>query len=602
MSGLFRAEEAAGDERHPVDPNFEVNGARYRVSESKTVYNRLTAMGPQRDAITQIFAFSERRDAMRLHLLMNLVGGEDVRAELTRVAIRYSMMLADGASERADKITLHAFEDRSLNKWLVVFGGVFVEQPLQAVPAIGVWCSKPLDDRGPSLVPNRAPVDLQPFNTCRYQLPTTGGLDYVCSATPDGALFSAPRDVVLADCQPFPGEERRAGEHRERLVIRPFNNFRSGLKVSTTFKTLARSITNKSAGVGRDDDLSRRVASELSHQEYLQQLSRTQEGVIDVSSKQWLWTANTMVEVRQRLLEELQKDANDGDRMLFTNARAFLNRIFARGTPPQQTLFIKTAPHDPTTEGAHVYETTISAFLKEAKQFFLFLPAPVEPEAVQRTLHGKVKINDDGDFSFIEWYLQFGVRCVQGTRFWPLCVHETLQDKDHRDYVNTFAGFRAQRWIRDNLEECMQAQRAFQHGPEDADLLGVLRQHLLNVCCGDEHTFTARLTWIALTCFYPTLKIPTAFIDKGPQGCGKSSFTEALARWLLNKSHVRKVTKLDQIVGRFNAVVEKTVLTIVEELDFKGERQAAMNALNGTRRRTECLVVETGRYPRHARS
>jgi len=28
---------------------------------------------------------------------------------------------------------------------------------------------------------------------------------------------------------------------------------------------------------------------------------------------------------------------------------------------------------------------------------------------------------------------------------------------------------------------------------------------------------------------------------------------------------------------------------VVEELDFKGERQAAMNALNGTRRRTERL-------------
>jgi len=589
MAALFRAEELAREDRPLLDPNFAVGDALYWLSDARTAYTRLAAMGPQREPIFQLVSFADRRRAMRLHLWLDLAPAETARGLLAHVAVRYAAMLDDAATVEARRVTLHAFEQRAMNKLLIVFDELFVEHPVQAVPAVGAWITKPLDDRGPALAGNRAVVDVQPYTTGRYQLPTTGGLDYVCSARADGHAFAAPLAAVVDACEPFPGDERRAGENRARLVMRPFNNFRAGVKVSNTFKTLARALKNDAAGVGRDDNLSHRVGAEIAHQEYLERLARTADGVIDLSSTQWVWSASTIVDVRKRLLDELAKDARDADRLLFANARAFLNRLFARGTPPQQSLWIKIPKSDHEAEGASLMETTVAAFLKEAKHLFLMMPAPTDPDELQRTLHGKVRVNNDGDFSFIEWYLQFGVRCVQGTRFWPLCHGETLLDAHHRDHINTFAGFRCQAWIRDGVEECVAAVRYFRGAREEDDLLSFLREHIKNLCCGDAHTFTARLTWIALTCFYPSLKIPTAFIDKGPPGCGKSSFTEALAEQMLNKAHVRKVTKLDQIVGRFNAITERTVLTVVEELDFKGERQAAMNALNGTRRRTERL-------------
>jgi hypothetical protein len=591
MAALFREEEASREARPLLDPNFEVNGVRYSVTKPETVYARLASNCPQREEIIELLTHYDYKNAMRLHLWIALAPGQDPRAEVARIAIRYSMMVDDSASSRADRVKVHCFVQQQLNKMLIVFEDVFVERPSLAVPPIAVWCSKPADDRGAALVGNRAPVDIQPYTTGRYHVPATGGLDYVCSARPDGHCETlALRDVIPA-CMPVPGDDRRAGETRARIVIKPFMNYRSGLRVTPQFKMLARSMSNERAGIGRDANIADRVASEQLHQDYLERLAETQEGVIDLSNTQWVWSANSITHVRKRLLEEVGKDAReDGEnRFLFTNARAFLNRMFARATAPSDRLWIKIPKSDHEAEGAALQETSVSQFLKETKNVFFNLPAPVDPDIAQRTLHGKVKINEDGDYSFVEWYLKIGARCVQGTRFWPLCVGETLLDAHHRDHINTFAGFRCQTWIRDDLAGCRRAHSDFLYGPEENNRLQVLLDHIRNICGGDEHTYTARLTWIALTCFYPALKVPTAHVDKGPPGCGKSSLTEAIGERLLNKVHIRKVTKLDQIVGRFNAIVEKTVLTIVEELDFKGERQAAMNALNGTRRRTECL-------------
>jgi len=595
MAVLFNESERSDPVRPVLDPNFEAGDARFWLAEPKQAYARLAVMGPQREAVHQLLSFSGRRGTMRLHLLFTLNAEQlDARAEVSRIAVRYGMLLSDSAGERSDRVLIHGFVDAPLNRLLVVFQDVFVDTPSLSLAAFGVWFTKPLDDTTARLVPNRAPLDLQPFNTGRYQLPTTGGLAYVCSCGPDGAARNVPLDAIIRDaCDPYPGEERRSGETRARLLIKPFQNYRVGLRVCDTFKALARACQADAAGHGRDNSADEHLAAERAHQIYLERLERSQEGVIDLGDTEWVWSPSMMVAIRNRILEELVKDQNEGygSGYLFTNTRAFLNRLFARSVPPRETVWIKSPKSDHEAEGATLQESTVSKFVKETKDLFLHWPAPRDPEQLFSVLHGKVAVNKEGNFSLIEWYMKFGARQVQGPRFWPMCHGETLLDAHHRDHINTFAGFRCQRWLRDSKEECEQALRHYAHMPRDRpdNHLEVLRRHILNICCGDPHTFTAHLTWLALLCFYPSLKPPTAFINKGPPGCGKSSLTEMICERLLNKIHMRKVTKLDQIVGRFNAITERIVLTVVEELDFKMERQAALNALNGTRRRTECL-------------
>ena len=613
---MLRPEEEVAP-GNPLPANFETaEGKRYFVAEPESVYRRLGVLGPQPVLVSERLDTVKSNEEVPLVLLFNVASeGAYAERDAQRIAVRYSKMLGERATQRAVEATMHFFEEPHRRKLLVVFDGVFVEQPYNALPAIGVFLSKDVDDNSAQLVENAAPWPEQPHNTGLFPLPGTGGYRHLLSCRSDGVRLAGLSFEALAPlCQPRVRAARREGEYRDRPVIRPFNNFSRGLALSAAFKNVARRIQSARIAGGDGSDaggMSADLKAEAAHMKYLQRLRDTMEGVIDVSDTRHVWAPNERSMLGAQLIRLIEDDLkNDIHPLMFTSARGFLNTMFARAAPPGDKIWYKAPSRSHENLCAALAETNAAALLKNSG-VNIRLTAPDDPEVAFKTLHGQVKVSsEDGKFDFMEWYVRFGMREVQCPRFWPLAWNESLTDAHHRGFVNTFSGFACHAWLRNESElarsrdeyevqtraHMLEGQRA-RANAEEPTALQFFTQHLLHLCSDDQATLKMLLGWLALLALYPAMKPPTCFIFKGPPGVGKTSATVAFAERMLSPAHMRKVTQMEHLVGHFNADAENSVITIIEEMDFKDQKAKALNALQGTAFRTERRWALACGYP-----
>lgn len=97
------------------------------------------------------------------------------------------------------------------------------------------------------------------------------------------------------------------------------------------------------------------------------------------------------------------------------------------------------------------------------------------------------------------------------------------------------------------------------------------------VCSGNEQLFQWVIQWMAAMVQVPERLTGTALVLRGPMGAGKSYVGEVMGR-LLGTGLYSKVSKPDELTGRFNSHHQGKILLQVEEGFFAGNR-AAVGAL-----------------------
>jgi len=594
--------------------NFECDGRRYSVHPASNVYRRLSLRPLNAAAMPAVYDLSTALPSADVRLMLRFtlaLGDAFLERTMSNIAIRYSMMLADNANQRARNSRINFFSDGTT--LLAIFNDVFVEEPYRLLPPIGTWLSKDPDDQNYEPVESRAPLDLQhAVVLSRHQLPTTGALRYVGSSAGDGRVHQLPPQTLAAaladDCNYVQHERRREGEHTPRAVIR--RNLHTGIKLAIGFQRMAARMLSGRAGLDPGAEAQRKLDEQRAVYEYTQRIEQTMSGIVNLGDGSVVWapgTTSTFMDATYNALrEDLACEARNN--YVFVNLRAYLNTVFARERHPGVKVWIKVPKRDDDADGTDIQETTIAAFLKN-HPLSVRLPAPDDPVDRKKLLRDNVVRCDKetNEFDVLEWYVHFGARQVNGLRYWPLHQFESLGDVGVRDWVNTFRGFRCTRWIREFCSE--RVQYGADHGIEpallrdhaamqapDSDLAFYL-QHLKNLCCGSDEARELVLTWFALLCFYPREKPDTWILFVGRPGCGKTSSTTKFAEHMLNKAHTRIVKDMIGLVGHFNADAGNTSLTVIEEMDFKDQKQKALNALQGTSLLSCAKGTRTGATP-----
>jgi len=141
------------------------------------------------------------------------------------------------------------------------------------------------------------------------------------------------------------------------------------------------------------------------------------------------------------------------------------------------------------------------------------------------------------------------------------------------------------------------------HPVNDRDGWSLLKQHLLeNVCQGDQAAYDYIMNWLAAGVQWLDRPVGTALVLTGQKGAGKSILIELFGKLFAEHSYV--TSHSEDIVGRFNAHLEETVLLGVEEA-FAPQNRAADGTLKDliTRRtlRIEDKFFSTWTAPNHLR-
>jgi len=83
---------------------------------------------------------------------------------------------------------------------------------------------------------------------------------------------------------------------------------------------------------------------------------------------------------------------------------------------------------------------------------------------------------------------------------------------------------------------------------------------------GDEKVYRYILVWIASILQKPNFKTGTALVLIGNQGTGKNAFFTDVICKLMARYANKNVTKIEDVVGKFNAILQNKKLTILNEL------------------------------------
>jgi hypothetical protein len=101
----------------------------------------------------------------------------------------------------------------------------------------------------------------------------------------------------------------------------------------------------------------------------------------------------------------------------------------------------------------------------------------------------------------------------------------------------------------------------------------ILMNHILEIVCnGDVDTFEYILNFLAHMLQYPHLKPGVMIVMIGGQGTGKGSFFRILEN--LWSRTTLLVSNIDDVVGKFNANIERNFVLCLDEAMFSGNRQA----------------------------
>ena len=98
-------------------------------------------------------------------------------------------------------------------------------------------------------------------------------------------------------------------------------------------------------------------------------------------------------------------------------------------------------------------------------------------------------------------------------------------------------------------------------------------KHLLEVICdNNKETFEYLLNWMAHILQFPTFRMGVAVVCKSIQGVGKNIFFENFfGSMIIGRNHGICISDTDQVVGKFNSVLEKMIFTVVNELKADGD-------------------------------
>jgi hypothetical protein len=102
----------------------------------------------------------------------------------------------------------------------------------------------------------------------------------------------------------------------------------------------------------------------------------------------------------------------------------------------------------------------------------------------------------------------------------------------------------------------------------------LLRDHIFHVICGgDKKLFKYMMSWIAQMLQDPANKTGVAVVLRGPKGSGKTTLGFAL-RLIIGPAHSRKVSQPKHVTGNFNNHMRDTLLLLVEEGVWGGDKVA----------------------------
>jgi hypothetical protein len=113
------------------------------------------------------------------------------------------------------------------------------------------------------------------------------------------------------------------------------------------------------------------------------------------------------------------------------------------------------------------------------------------------------------------------------------------------------------------------------------DKLSFIFKHIKVVICdNNEISYEYLLNWLSHIVQYPTVRMGVAVVCKSIQGAGKNIFFENLmGSLIIGKNHAICISDTDQIVGKFNAVLERMIYTVVNELKADGDMIKMSNLL-----------------------
>ena len=100
-----------------------------------------------------------------------------------------------------------------------------------------------------------------------------------------------------------------------------------------------------------------------------------------------------------------------------------------------------------------------------------------------------------------------------------------------------------------------------------------IKLHLLEViCASDQSNYDYLIKYIAHMLQYPEVKPGVMIVLLGGQGTGKGMFYQMLQRIWPKTSLL--VSDIQQVVGKFNAVLERNFLILMDEALFSGDRKS----------------------------
>lgn len=518
---------------------------------------------------------------------------EHLLEECRALRSRFRRILHADTRADAKRTSTHVLRDVNQLTFTLVFPEIFIPEPYETTKYIATFLKN--EDAMPW---NTA---IQCVSTLQYQLANTGSLRYAFTLKGDGdeRIIVADREALFNELVPFVASSRReGGGDRMRIKTRG----PGGLKLDNLFiKTHVGRIRQRERlglnGVNAEVDENNVPAdmivsldAEKKHIEYRQRVVASLRTCIDLSADEPCWSPNEGPAQNMKLNDLVRGDSRDR-RFIFPNAVSFLNEMIAKERAPGNMVWVKKPAYaNGERSGSYVEKYTLERFTKDCGMTLKFM-VPESTEEIDIYLRGVKHDEKSKMYLWADWYFKIACREVLGERFLPLRWTQNATDPDQAMFINSFQGFRSQRWIRDDRDECRRwfesdNERRVLDRPANDPLasiyskgpLAFYREHVANLCGGDETQSRIRHGWNALMCYYPDMKPPLVFIQTGPPGCGKSSSDEKLGEWLLNTAHVQVVTTMEALVGKFNALGEKTVFTRVEEMDMKNAKPKEMAA------------------------
>jgi Family of unknown function (DUF5906) len=140
--------------------------------------------------------------------------------------------------------------------------------------------------------------------------------------------------------------------------------------------------------------------------------------------------------------------------------------------------------------------------------------------------------------------------------------------------------------------------------PSTAGACDLFLAHLRDVvCAGDEALYRWVLQWLAAMVQAPARLTGTALVFRGPMGSGKSYVGEVIGE-LLGTRLFGKVSKPDELTGKFNSHHQGKLLLQVEEGFFAGNRAAVgalKNMITSDRVRIEKKYCDSYEIPNYCR-